>query len=116
MAAAPTSAVRQSFSPEIPGKLDDGGGGGDEELSKTDGTYLEHPGAANWLVPQLPLVLASLGALAFSMSHLFLAILLSFSAAYARYVANADSDKSDVAKQVRPYPLDYCERLLKEYV
>ncbi|KAH9857299.1 hypothetical protein C2E23DRAFT_856742 [Lenzites betulinus] len=92
LAAAPTSAVRQSFSPEIPGKLDDGGGGGDEELSKTDATYPEHPGTANWLVPQLPLVLASLGALAFSTSHLFLAILLSFSAAYA-------SEKSDAAKQ-----------------
>ncbi|KAI0832037.1 hypothetical protein BC628DRAFT_1351317 [Trametes gibbosa] len=104
LAAAPTSAVRRSFSPEIPGKLDDSGGGGDDEPvlpgSKTNGSS-SSPQTPHSVAPQLPLVLASLGALALSTRHIFLATLLLCSAVYVRYVVNTDGEKSDTTKHTR---------------
>ncbi|KAI0676118.1 hypothetical protein C8Q78DRAFT_1008116 [Trametes maxima] len=104
--AAPTSSVRRAFSPEIPGKLDDKGGGGkagvllrntevDDTPSHTDSTT----SSPNSLEPQLPYVFVSLAVLALSTNHYFLATILASAAAYARHVVNTDSEKSDTTKQ-----------------
>ncbi|OJT13494.1 hypothetical protein TRAPUB_9959 [Trametes pubescens] len=106
LAAVPSSAVRQTFSPDIPGKLDDSGGGDKPESTpadvKTESSYplnADSITAPDSLGIQSPYVLASLAALALSTNHVFLAILLLCAAAYVRYVVNTDSEKSDTTKQ-----------------
>ncbi|KAL1940873.1 hypothetical protein VTO73DRAFT_7914 [Trametes versicolor] len=106
LAAVPTSAVRQTFSPDIPGKLDDSGGGDKPESfpadAKTESSYppnADSTSAPDSLGLQLPYVLASLAALALSTNYVFLAILFLCAAAYVRYVVNTDIEKSDTTKQ-----------------
>ncbi|KAI0351342.1 hypothetical protein OH77DRAFT_1429891 [Trametes cingulata] len=106
LAAAPSSAVRRTFSPEIPGKLDDGGGGGEDEPSSADAkadrgfaSHADSASALDPLGPQLPFALVSLAVLALSTSYYFLAILFLCAAAYVRYVVHTESEKSDTTQQ-----------------
>ncbi|KAI0640721.1 hypothetical protein C8Q79DRAFT_994564 [Trametes meyenii] len=104
--AAPVSSVRRAFSPEIPGKLDDKGGGGQDGVTSKDPETDDMPShvdtttsSPNSLEPQLSYVFLSLAVLALSTNHNFLAIILASTAAYVRHVVNTDSEKSDTTKQ-----------------
>ncbi|KAI0364683.1 hypothetical protein BV20DRAFT_1116256 [Pilatotrama ljubarskyi] len=106
LAAAPSSAVRRTFSPEIPGKLDGGGGFGEDNSASVDTKsddvctlQADFASPLDPLAPQLPYALVSLAVLALSTSYSFLAVLLLCGAAYIRYVLNTGGEKSDTAKQ-----------------
>ncbi|KAI1791920.1 hypothetical protein LXA43DRAFT_1094255 [Ganoderma leucocontextum] len=92
--AAPTTTHRPSLTPEIPGKLDGGGGegAGDEHSpleSKSD-FRLPPTSNSNLSGPELPIALLSIGVVFLSTSFTFLAVVFFAAAIYARYVAQAD--------------------------
>ncbi|KAI0691792.1 hypothetical protein C8T65DRAFT_670380 [Cerioporus squamosus] len=98
--AAPTSAVRRTFTPDIPGKLDDGGG--DEEsssaVSRSDARFPE-PAVSNPFGSQLPVALVSLAVVLLSIGYFFLAMIPLFAAIYVRYVVQPDADKATSTTQ-----------------
>ncbi|KAH9893577.1 hypothetical protein C8Q73DRAFT_666252 [Cubamyces lactineus] len=106
LAAPPTSAVRRTFSPDIPGKLDDRGGGRKDEHSsaetKTDSPYPPNADPNSTLESlglQVPFALVSVAVLALSGGYHFLSLVLFSAAAYVKYVVHSDSEKSDTTKQ-----------------
>ena len=96
--AAPTSAVRRTFAPDIPGKLDDGGG--DEEPSSASSDSRFPQSSSNPLGSQLPVALASLAVVILSTGYLFIAMIPLSAAIYVRYVMQADADKANSTTQV----------------
>ncbi|KAJ8472583.1 hypothetical protein ONZ51_g8426 [Trametes cubensis] len=107
LAAPPTSAVRRTFSPDIPGKLDDRGRSRKDDdppsvETKTDSPYPPNPDPnsnAESLGPQVPYALVSVAVLALSGGYHFFALVLFSAAAYVKYVVHSDSEKSDTTKQ-----------------
>ncbi|RDX51367.1 hypothetical protein OH76DRAFT_1454933 [Lentinus brumalis] len=97
--AAPTSAVRRTFSPDIPGKLDDRGG--DEEplsaVSSSDSPFPEPMSTP--FGSQLPVVLVSLAVVMLSIGCFFLAMIPLFAAIYVKYVVQPEADKANSTSQ-----------------
>ncbi|RPD73138.1 hypothetical protein L226DRAFT_112873 [Lentinus tigrinus ALCF2SS1-7] len=91
--AAPTSAVRRTFSPDIPGKLDDGGG----DDPPSDSRFPE--AVSSPLGSQLPVALISLAVVILSTGYFFIAMIPLFAAIYVRYVMQADADKANSTTQ-----------------
>ncbi|KAI0737361.1 hypothetical protein C8Q80DRAFT_1213914 [Daedaleopsis nitida] len=104
LAAAPTSTVRRSITPELPGKLDDGGGTVTDEDSSTTGARIggrfpDHSSNPNTLEFQVPVALFSVAVVVLSTGYTFLAMIPLFAAIYARYVLYADMEKNDSTAQ-----------------
>ncbi|KAI8985660.1 hypothetical protein BD414DRAFT_488809 [Trametes punicea] len=105
--AAPSSTTRRTFSPEVPGRLDDRDGAGEDEASSPKANtgqpdasaadvHSRPPPSAG---PQLSYVIVSIAVLALALGYHYLALVLLSSSAYLWYVVHPDSEKSDTAKQ-----------------
>ncbi|KAI0730501.1 hypothetical protein C8Q76DRAFT_792656 [Earliella scabrosa] len=103
LAAAPTSAIRRSFTPELPGKLDDGAGASDDghisSSSRPDNRFPEVTSSPNALAPQIPVALLSLAVIVLSTGSFFIALIPLGAAIYVRYVVNADAEKHNSTAQ-----------------
>ena len=104
--AAPTTTHRPPLTPEIPGKLDDGGGlTGDPHSpsdSPPDSIPSDSPMLSNSNVsgPEFPIALLSIAAVFLSAGYSFLAIVSFAAAIYVKYVVQADHSTADSMSQV----------------
>lgn len=104
--AAPTTTHRPSLMPEIPGKLDDGGGSTRDPHSSSgsapDSISPDSPtsSASNAAGLEFPIALLSIAAAFLSAGFSFLAIVSLGAAIYVRYVVQADHSTPDSMSQV----------------
>ncbi|PIL30417.1 hypothetical protein GSI_07604 [Ganoderma sinense ZZ0214-1] len=103
--AAPTVTSRPSLTPEIPGKLDGGGGSvGDEHSPSGSNPDFPSPDSSapldsNFSGPESPIALLSIAVAFLSTGFHLLAIVFFAAAIYVRYVVQASHSTSDSLSQ-----------------
>ncbi|KAI0690876.1 hypothetical protein C8T65DRAFT_671113 [Cerioporus squamosus] len=97
--AAPTSAVRRTFTPDIPGKLDDGSTEGEPSFAGSNSDARFPDPVSNPFGSQLPVALVSLAVVLLSIGYFFLAMIPLFAAIYVRYVVQPDAEKATSTTQ-----------------
>ena len=104
--AAPTITPRPSLTPDIPGKLDGGGGSmGDPHSPSDSNPDFQSPDPtttsnSNPSGPELSIALLSIAVVFLSAGFILLAVVFIASAIYVRYVVQADRSTSDSLSQV----------------
>ena len=103
--AAPTSATRRSFTPEIPGKLDDGGGGSaDDEhfpaVGQADGRFPDSTSNPNLSGQEVPIALLSIAVVFLSAGFYFMAIIFLAAGIYSKHVMQVDQNTQNSTSQV----------------
>ena len=104
--AAPTITPRPSLTPDIPGKLDGGGGSmGDPHSPSDSNPDFQSPDPtttsnSNPSGPELSIALLSIAVVFLSAGFVLLAVVFVASAIYVRYVGQADRSTSDSLSQV----------------